>query len=83
MTLTGLGTALVLYVAANRVITGAITIGALWIFITYMQRIYEILQQNMNLFGMLQDSVVGVGRAFQVLDTPPAIVDRSPTCEWS
>ncbi len=81
MTLTGLGTALVLYVAANRVIAGAITIGALWIFITYMQRIYEILQQNMNLFGMLQDSVVGVGRAFQVLDTPPAIVDDPDAVE--
>lgn len=76
MSLTGFGTALVLWVAANRVIAGAVTVGALWIFITYMQRIYEVLQQNMNLFGMLQDSVVGVGRAFQILDTPPAIVDR-------
>ena len=32
------------------------------------QRIYDVLQQNMNLFGLLQDSVVGVGRAFQILD---------------
>ncbi|MEM9565854.1 MAG: ABC transporter ATP-binding protein [Actinomycetota bacterium] len=76
MTLTGLGTALVLGVAANRVIAGAVTVGTLWIFIAYMQRIYEVLQQNMNLFGLLQDSVVGVGRAFQILDTPPAITDR-------
>lgn len=76
MAITGLGTALVLLVAANRVITGALTVGALWIFINYMQRIYDVLQQNMNLFGMLQDSIVGVGRAFQVLDTPPAITDR-------
>jgi subfamily B ATP-binding cassette protein MsbA len=76
MTLTGLGTALVLWVAANRVIAGAVTVGTLWIFIAYMQRIYEVLQQNMNLFGMLQDSVVGVGRAFQILDTPPSITDR-------
>ena len=76
MTLTGLGTALVLWVAANRVIAGVITVGTLWIFINYMQRIYEVLQQNMNLFGVLQDSVVGVGRAFQILDTPPAITDR-------
>ena len=77
MAITGLGTALVLFTAANRVISGAVTVGALWIFITYMQRIYDVLQQNMNLFGMLQDSVVGVGRAFQILDTPPAITDRS------
>lgn len=75
MTLTGLGTAVVLFVASNRVIEGAVTVGALWIFINYMQRIYEILQQNMNLFGVLQDAVVGVGRAFQILDTEPEIVD--------
>ena len=76
MAITGLGTALVLLTATNRVVSGAVTVGALWIFITYMQRIYDVLQQNMNLFGLLQDSVVGVGRAFQILDTPPAIVDR-------
>ena len=57
-------------------VAGAVTVGALWIFINYMQRIYDVLQQNMNLFGMLQDSVVGVGRAFQILDTEPAITDR-------
>lgn len=76
MAITGLGTALVLFVATNRVIAGAVTVGALWIFINYMQRIYDVLQQNMNLFGLLQDSVVGVGRAFQILDTPPSITDR-------
>ncbi len=76
MAITGLGTALVLLTAANRVVAGAVTVGALWIFITYMQRIYDVLQQNMNLFGLLQDSVVGVGRAFQILDTPPSITDR-------
>ena len=76
MAITGLGTALVLYVAANRVVAGVVTVGALWIFINYMQRIYDVLQQNMNLFGLLQDSLVGVGRAFQILDTEPAIVDR-------
>lgn len=76
MAITGLGTALVLYVAANRAVAGAVTVGALWIFINYMQRIYDVLQQNMNLFGLLQDSIVGVGRAFQILDTEPAISDR-------
>ncbi len=75
MAVTGLGTALVLYVAANRVVSGAVTVGALWIFINYMQRIYDVLQQNMNLFGLLQDSLVGVGRAFQILDTEPSITD--------
>jgi ABC-type multidrug transport system fused ATPase/permease subunit len=75
MLITGLGTALVLVVASNRVIQGAVSVGSLWIFVNYMQRIYDLLQQNMNLYGMLQDSVVGVSRAFQVLDTKPDIVD--------
>ncbi len=76
MVITGLGTALVLLVASNRVIAGAVTVGSLWIFINYMQRIYDVLQQNMSLFGVLQDSLVGVGRAFQILDTEPTITDR-------
>ena len=75
MAITGFGTALVLYLAANRVVAGAVTVGALWIVINYMQRIYDVLQQNMNLFGLLQDSVVGVGRAFQILDREPSITD--------
>jgi len=81
MTLTGLGTALVLYVASRRVIDTALTVGALWIFINYMQRIYEVLQQNMSLFGVLQDSIVGVGRAFEVLDTEPDITDAPDATE--
>lgn len=76
MLITGLGTALVLVVATNRVIHGVVSVGSLWIFVTYMGRIYDLLQQNMNLYGMVQDSVVGVGRAFQVLDTEPDITER-------
>ena len=75
MLITGLGTAAVLFVALHRMIDGALTVGALWIFLSYMQRIYELLQRNLATFGMLQDSVVGVSRAFAILDTPPAIVD--------
>ena len=30
---------------------------------------------DVNLFGVLQDSIVGVGRAFEVLDTEPDIAD--------
>ena len=76
MLITGLGTAAVLLVAVHRVLDGAVTVGALWIFLSYMQRIYELLQRNLATFGMLQDSVVGVGRAFAVLDTLPAITDK-------
>lgn len=76
MALTGLGTAVVLGVATHRVVRGLLTIGSLWIFVSYLQRIYELLQRNLALYGMFQDAVVGAGRAFAVLDTEPDIVDR-------
>ena len=81
MLITGIATAAVLLVAVHRVLDGALSVGALWIFLSYMQRIYELLQRNLATFGMLQDSVVGVSRAFAVLDTVPAIVDKPTAVE--
>ena len=66
--LTGLGTAAVLLVAADRVIDGALTVGALWIFVSYMQALYQMMSQVMFVYAPFQDAVVGVGRTFQVLD---------------
>lgn len=66
--ITGLGTAAVLLFASQRVLTGAVTVGSLWIFMSYMQSIYQMMNQIMFVYGPFQDAVVGVGRAFQVLD---------------
>ena len=66
--ITGLGTAAVLLVAAQRVIQGDVTVGSLWVFVTYMQAIYQMMNEIMFVYGPFQDAVVGVGRAFQVLD---------------
>ena len=81
MLITGVATAAVLLFAVHRVLDRAISVGALWIFLSYMQRIYELLQRNLATFGMLQDSVVGVSRAFAVLDTPAMITDAPNALE--
>jgi ABC-type multidrug transport system fused ATPase/permease subunit len=81
MLITGAATAAVLLFAVYRVVDGRVSVGALWIFLSYMQRIYELLQRNLATFGMLQDSVVGVSRAFAVLDTVPAITDAPDAIE--
>ena len=65
-----------LWVASRSVIEGAVTVGSLWVFVTYMQAIYQLMNQIMFVFGPFQDAVVGVGRAFQVLDTAPDITER-------
>lgn len=76
VTITGVATAVVLWAASRRVISGEVTVGSLWVFVTYMQAIYQLMNQIMFVFGPFQDAVVGVGRAFQVLDTEPDITER-------
>lgn len=71
--ITGLGTALVLLVATQRVISNDVSVGDLWVFVAYMQAIYQMMNEIMFVYGPFQDAVVGVGRAFQVLDQEPDI----------
>jgi ABC-type multidrug transport system fused ATPase/permease subunit len=66
--ITGLGTAAVLLIASQRAMTGDVTVGDLWVFVAYMQSLYQMMNQIMFVYGPFQDAVVGVGRAFQVLD---------------
>jgi len=75
VTITAVATAFVIYVATVRVLDGALTVGALFVFLTYMQAIYQSMNQIMFVFGPFQDAVIGVGRTFQILDTPPDITE--------
>jgi ABC-type multidrug transport system fused ATPase/permease subunit len=66
--ITGIGTTAVLLFASWRYVNGHVTIGDIWIFITYMTGIYQMMNQIMFVYGPFQDAIVGVGRAFEVLD---------------
>ena len=73
--ITGLGTAAVLFFATDRVISGALTVGSVWVFVSYMQSLYQMMNEIMFVYGPFQDAVVGVGRAFQVLEEKPDITE--------
>jgi len=81
--ITGLGTAAVLFFAADRVISGALTVGSVWVFVSYMQSLYQMMNEIMFVYGPFQDAVVGVGRAFQVLDETPDIKESPNAVEKS
>ncbi len=81
VSITGIATAGVLWAASRRVISGEVTVGSLWVFVTYMQAIYQLMNQIMFVFGPFQDAVVGVGRAFEVLDTVPDITEKADAVE--
>ena len=81
VTITAVATGFVIWVATARVIDGALTVGALFVFLNYMQAIYQSMNQIMFVFGPFQDAVVGVGRTFQILDTPPDITEPEDAVE--
>jgi ATP-binding cassette subfamily B protein/subfamily B ATP-binding cassette protein MsbA len=71
--LTAIGSTAILLLAGQRVINGSLTVGALWIFVSYMRDMYNMVSEVMRAYGPFQDAVVGVGRAFAVLDEEPEI----------
>ncbi|MBI1886172.1 MAG: ABC transporter ATP-binding protein [Chloroflexi bacterium] len=73
--ITGVGTGFVLGIAAVRVNAGDLSVGSLWIFMSYMQSLYQMINEIMISYGPFQDAVVGVGRAFEVLDEVSDIQD--------
>jgi ABC-type multidrug transport system fused ATPase/permease subunit len=79
--ITGLGTAVVLLFATDRVISGALTVGSVWVFVSYMQSLYQMMNEIMFVYGPFQDAVVGVGRAFQVLEEKPDITESPNAVE--
>ena len=71
-----IGTALVYWVGARLVISGAFTIGTIVAFAAYVTRIYMPITSLTNARIDLMTAFVSFDRVFEVLDTPPAIADR-------
>ncbi|MGC9360422.1 MAG: ABC transporter ATP-binding protein [Anaerolineae bacterium] len=53
-----------------------VTVGVIVAFTTYVNRFYQPIREMANLFAQLQAAVAGAERIFDLLDTPPAIVER-------
>jgi ATP-binding cassette subfamily B protein len=72
----GLGTAAVLLVGARQVLAGQLTLGSLLLVIAYLGKLYQPLQTIGKQIAEQQGSLVGVRRAFALLDQAPAVVER-------
>jgi ATP-binding cassette subfamily B protein len=71
-----IGTALVYWLGARMVLSGAFTIGEIVAFSVYVTRIYMPITSLTNARIDLMTAFVSFDRVFEVLDTPPAIADR-------
>jgi ABC-type multidrug transport system fused ATPase/permease subunit len=79
--ITGLGSGAVLLLASQRVVSGSLSVGSLWIFVAYMQGLYNMVNQVVSVWAPFQDAVVGVSRAFQTLDEVPEIDEPEDAIE--
>jgi ATP-binding cassette, subfamily B, bacterial len=70
-----LGTATLVWVGASQVLAGALSIGALTVFIAYLRDMYQPVQNMTQNLKELSSTSAGLERVFSVLDVQPDIRD--------
>lgn len=65
----------ILWFGGNLIHTGAMQVGQLTGFLSYVLQILNSLMMISNVFLMLSRSVTSIGRIYEVLDEPAGIVD--------
>ena len=73
--ISSLALALVIWVGGGSIIADTFTVGGLVAFIQYVGRFYRPIQDLSEKYNILQAAMASSERVFQLLDTPPAIVD--------
>jgi ATP-binding cassette subfamily B multidrug efflux pump len=71
----GVGTGLVLWVGGRNVIAGAISLGTLIGFATYIQMLLRPIRQTGMMLNVVMQSLAAAERVFEVLDTRPDVQD--------
>jgi ATP-binding cassette, subfamily B, bacterial len=70
------GTAAVIYIGAQHVMSGALTIGGLIVFITYLASLYQPVNQIFQTYGLVENAKAGLRRCVELLEVEPEISDR-------
>ena len=71
----GVATALVLWIGGWRVISGAVTLGTLIGFTTYIQVLLRPIRQTGMMLSSTLQALAAAERVFEVLDTKPEVQD--------
>jgi ATP-binding cassette subfamily B protein/subfamily B ATP-binding cassette protein MsbA len=70
------GTLLILWFGAREVVAGAMTLGELVAFLSYLALFYVPINQIHSVNHMLQHALASGERVFEVLDAKPDVIDR-------
>ena len=74
-TVFGLGTAAIIWAGGHQVLAGKLTVGQLLIFLAYLGKLYEPLNQLSHVGATVSGATAGVKRVFEILDTPEEVKD--------
>ena len=74
--LSTIGTALVVAVGGWLAMGDLITVGVVVSFLAYAQRFFWPVQQISSLYTQMQSALAASERVFELLDTPPTIIDH-------
>jgi ATP-binding cassette, subfamily B, bacterial len=69
------GTAAVLWVGTQHVLSGALSVGDMVVFTSYLASLYAPLHSIFETYGVVQSAKVGVRRAFDILDSEQVVPD--------
>ncbi len=70
-----LGTTIVLIYGGLNVMQGALTLGALVAFLSYVRQMFRPLQDLSEKYNIMQSAMAASERVFGIMDTSPAIVE--------
>jgi ATP-binding cassette subfamily B protein/subfamily B ATP-binding cassette protein MsbA len=78
-----MGTALVLYVGASKVLDGTLSIGQVLVFTTYLASLYAPINSISQTIGMIHGATAGARRALEILETTPDLPEGTRTLDPS
>ncbi|MDX2165658.1 MAG: ABC transporter ATP-binding protein [Deltaproteobacteria bacterium] len=73
------GTAAVLWVGAQQVWSGRLTVGEVVVFVSYLASLYAPINALVQTVGLVQGARAGVVRVFSILDAEPPMRDGTAT----
>ena len=73
------GTAAILWVGTRHVFAGELSIGGMVVFTSYLASLYTPLNNIFQTYGLVQSARVGIGRAFEVLESEQQVPEGNRT----
>src|SRR4030095_11391836 len=73
---TALGTAAILWIGANHVLDGKLSVGSILVFLTYLASLYGPLESLMYTSSTIQGAAGSARRVLEVLETQPEVANR-------